>query len=188
MDKITTRLTAAATPTEPLLVLRPWEQADAVHVVEVYQDPAMRHWTSASIDDLADAERWVREQGRGWETGERRAFAVLESRGGTADDLLVGHVVVKGALPGAASAEVGYWTAAHARGRGIARRALETVTGWAFEAFADTGLRRLELLHQVDNAASCRVADKARYALASTIPAAPPEYPLDAHLHVRTHA
>ncbi|WP_354645347.1 GNAT family N-acetyltransferase [Kitasatospora camelliae] len=187
MDKITTQLTAAATPTAPALVLRPWIQADAIHLVELYQDAAMRRWTSTTIDDRAGAEQWIQEQRQGWETGERRAFAVLEPRDGKADHQLVGHVVVKGALPGSASAEVGYWTAAHARGRGVAPRALEAVSGWAFDAFADTGLRRLELLHQVDNAASCRVADKTRYAFASTLAAAPPEYPLDGHLHIRTH-
>ncbi|MFJ1706277.1 GNAT family N-acetyltransferase [Kitasatospora sp. NPDC088346] len=187
MEKITTHLTAAAIPTAPVLVLRPWMQADAIHLVELYRDAAMRRWNSVRIHDRAGAERWIQEQRQGWETGERRAFAVLEPGDGSADEQVVGHVVVKGALPGATSAEVGYWTAARARGRGVAPRALEAVSGWAFDTFTDTGLRRLELVHQVDNRASCRVADKTRYAFASTIPAAPPEYPLDAHLHVRTH-
>ncbi|WP_326705576.1 hypothetical protein [Streptomyces cyaneofuscatus] len=45
--------------------------------------------------------------------------------------------------------------------------------------------RRLELLHQVDNVASCRVAEKSGYAFAELLSALPPEFPLDGHLHVR---
>jgi hypothetical protein len=47
-------------------------------------------------------------------------------------------------------------TAARARGRGVAHRALQALTDWAFTAFPGDGLTRLELLHQVDNTASCR--------------------------------
>nr|WP_307805241.1 hypothetical protein [Streptomyces spirodelae] len=38
-------------------------------------------------------------------------------------------------------------------------RALRALTEWAFAAFPGDELTRLELLHQVDNAASCRVAN-----------------------------
>lgn len=39
-------------------------------------------------------------------------------------------------------------------------------------------------MHQVDNPASCRVAEKAGYRLDRVLPAVPP-FPLDGHLHVR---
>jgi RimJ/RimL family protein N-acetyltransferase len=67
----------------------------------------------------------------------------------------------------------------------VAPRALEALTGWAFGTFVADGLERLELLHQVDNLASCRVAQKSRYDLDSVLPAAPPSFPRDGHLHVR---
>lgn len=41
------------------------------------------------------------------------------------------------------SAEVGYWTAAQARGRGVAPRALEALTAWSLDAFRADGLERL---------------------------------------------
>ncbi len=58
-------------------------------------------------------------------------------------------------------------------------------TYWAFTAFRGDGPKRLELLHQVDNTASCRVAQKSGYELITFLPAAPPAYPFAGHLHVR---
>lgn len=94
---------------------------------------------------------------------------------------MLGHVVLKDTHSGDGRAEVGYWTAARARGRGVAPRALTALTEWAF----GRGLTRLELLHQMDNTASCRVAVKCGYEPAGVLPAAPPEFPRDGHLHVR---
>ncbi|MEU8618437.1 GNAT family N-acetyltransferase [Streptomyces sp. NPDC048623] len=188
MDKITALLSADATPSAPALVLRPWEPADASGLLELGRDDALRRWTSLAVDDEAGAADWIREQRQGWETGGRFAFAVLERRepgGGAAR--LVGHAVLNGVAPGTASADVGYWTAAPARGRGVAPRALRALTDWAFATFAAEGLTRLRLLHQVDNTASCRVAEKCGYELSAVLPAAPPAYPLDGHVHVRAY-
>lgn len=115
-------------------------------------------------------------------TGDGR---VVDGRAGEpGTSRLVANVVLKRADPRGRFAEVGYWTAAYARGRGVAPRALEALTGWAFGTFAADGLERLELLHQVDNPASCRVAEKAGYGYERTLPARPP-FPNDGHLHAR---
>ncbi|MFF0434157.1 GNAT family N-acetyltransferase [Streptomyces sp. NPDC004327] len=187
IDKRTVFLETAALPSAPALRLRPWEEADAPGLVEPGRDAALRRWTSMAVDDEAGAVDWVRTQRRGWEAGDRFAFAVLEppEQGGAAR--LVGHVVLNGVAPGASSASVGYWTTAPARGRGVAPRALRALTAWAFATFAGDGLTRLELLHQVDNTASCRVAEKCGYELGAVLPASPPAYPLEGHVHVRTH-
>jgi RimJ/RimL family protein N-acetyltransferase len=55
----------------------------------------------------------------------------------------------------------------------VARRALGVLTGWAFDTFGHEGLERLGLLHQVDDLASCRVAEKCGYALDRVLPGAP---------------
>ncbi|MFI8849959.1 GNAT family N-acetyltransferase [Streptomyces sp. 891-h] len=175
-----------ATPSAPALVLRPWGPADTADLVELYQDDALRRWTSSAVHDEASAAQWIDEQQRGWETGDRFGFAIVESRTAGGDGRVTGHVVLKNVIPGSSSAEVGYWTAAHARGRGVAPRALRALTEWAFTAFPGDELTRLELLHQVDNTASCRVAQKCRFALTALLPSAPPAYPLAGHLHVRT--
>lgn len=98
---------------------------------------------------------------------------------------LLGNVVLKELDLVTGTAETGYWTTAPARGRGVASRALAALTDWASTTFAEQGLERVELLHQIDNAASCRVAEKCGYPLGRVIPALPPAYPLDGHVHVR---
>ncbi|NUK04653.1 GNAT family N-acetyltransferase [Streptomyces lunaelactis] len=178
-------LQAGATPSAPALVLRPWCVVDVAALVEVSADPALRQWTSSPVENDADGERWVQAQQRGWAAGDRFGFAVLEAQPESAHGQLVGNVVLKEITSGKPSAEVGYWTAAHARGRGVAPRALEVLTGWAFDTFAADGLERLELLHQEDNLASCRVAQKSGYDFDRVLPAAPPSFPLDGHLHIR---
>ncbi|MCX5376826.1 GNAT family N-acetyltransferase [Streptomyces sp. NBC_00091] len=185
-------LEAPATSAGPALVLRPWCLEDVDALVEAYRDPVLARWAvSVPVPDSeAAGVRWVQDQQRRWAAGERFAFAVLEAgpdpaSGHPASRRLVGGVVLKEVVPGKPSAEVGYWTVAHARGRGVAPRALEALTTWAFETFRADGLEGLELLHQVDNPASCRVAGKSGYPFDRTLPAAPPAYPLDGHLHLR---
>ncbi|MFH8933339.1 GNAT family N-acetyltransferase [Streptomyces griseosporeus] len=183
MDLTVVRLTAPATATAPGLLLRPWRPQDAPALAGLGRDDAVRRWTSFPVEDEASAAGWLREQADAWEAGERYAFAVTERQAGGGEGGLLGHLVLKRPRPG--PGEVGYWTAAPARGRGVASRALRALTEWAFAAFAAEGLTRLELLHQVDNDASCRVARACGYGLDAVLPAAPPAYPLDGHLHVR---
>lgn len=178
-------LQVAATPASPALVLRPWRMEDVAALVELSRDPALRQWASSVVDNDTDGARWVQAQQQGWAAGDRFGFAVLEARPGSVREQLVGNVVLKEVTSGKPAAEVGYWTAAHARGRGVASRALEALTSWAFDTFEADGLERLELLHQVDNLASCRVAQKSRYDFDSILPAAPPSFPRDGHLHIR---
>lgn len=175
-------LHAAATPSAPGLLLRPWRDDDAEALLAAYRDPVLRSWTRLPVTTRAEARAFLRRSRQGWAADRRFSFAVLEP---TAEgERLVANVVLKEVSPGRPDAEVGYWTAAPARGRGVAPRAVAAVTDWAFARFAAGGLTRLELLHQVDNPASCRVAEKSGYAFAEVLPARPP-FPRDGHRHVR---
>ncbi|MGW1846142.1 GNAT family N-acetyltransferase [Streptomyces sp. NPDC001966] len=178
-DLVTT--TAAATLSAGPLLLRPWLASDRPALIEAYRDPAMRATLRSQVRNEAEAEQWLRVRQEGRQSGRYFSFAVVDrDRGGE----LVGNVALKYPAPGTGSAEVGYWTAAPARGRGIAPLALGALGDWAFEVFAGDGLTRLDLLHQVDNEASCRVAEKSGYGFVEVLPARPP-WPLDGHRHTR---
>lgn len=85
------------------------------------------------------------------------AFAV------TVDDLPVGSVgAVLGEDVERCSAEVGYWLGESYWGRGIATRALEGFTRYAFAAYE---LERLFAVPLAANTVSCRVLEKAGYRL-----------------------
>jgi RimJ/RimL family protein N-acetyltransferase len=184
---MTVVLQVDAGPSAPALLLRPWRGEDIERLVDAYRDPVLQRWTTHSVESTEDASRWLEAQKDGWKRRDRFSFAVLLDQPRAGDSRLAGHVVLKMVDPTAGSAQVGYWTAAHVRGRGVAPRALEAVTVWAFDTFAVDGLDRLELLHQVDNHASCRVAQKAQYQFEQVLPAGP-THPKDGHLHVRRAA
>jgi ribosomal-protein-alanine N-acetyltransferase len=61
------------------------------------------------------------------------------------------------------SAEIGYWVAEPLWGRGIGTAAVRAATGWAFGAFPH--LTRIFAVPFARNAASCRLLEKAGYAL-----------------------
>lgn len=178
-------LAAGDVPSAPALTLRPWTDDDVAALVTAYQDPAMRRWNTSVPQDHDAGRAWVKEQQDGWSDGHQFAFAVLEDVPGAASRL-AGHVVLREVTAGEPAAEVGYWTVADARGRGVAHRALEVLTTWAFDTFGTDGLQRLNLLHQVDNVASCRVAEKTGYVLDEVLAPWPPVYPLEGHVHVRS--
>jgi RimJ/RimL family protein N-acetyltransferase len=142
--------------------------------------------------DEREAARWLASQDLGWRNGDRLCFAVLE-----ADDVggcvLAGNVGLKnreetGRIGERETAEIGYWTAMAARGRGVAPAAVKAVTDWVFAAFAGASLRRIMLVHDVDNPASCRVAEKAGYPFREFSPAKTPHWFTDGHIHVRLAA
>lgn len=164
-------LTAGATTTHPSLTLRPWRVEDLPAVIEAHRDPALLRWTSTAATQDTDPDAWIESHRRRWSSGERLGFAVLDST------TLLGSVVLKNLD----APEVGYWTTYAARGKGVAPSAVRALTDWA----STLGVRSIDLLHQLDNTASCRVALKSGYPLEAIKPAQPPAYPLEGHVHRR---
>jgi RimJ/RimL family protein N-acetyltransferase len=192
---------------QPALVLRSWRAADIPALAaEMSRDYLLGGMWSSRDErpfrtvlrggaertgpmDEREAARWLVSQDRGWRDGDRLCFAVFE-----ADDaggwVLAGNVGLKnreetGRVGERETAEIGYWTAVAARGRGIAPAAVRAVTDWVFDAFAGTSLRQIMLVHDVDNPASCRVAQKAGYPFRELSPANPPHWFTDGHTHIR---
>jgi RimJ/RimL family protein N-acetyltransferase len=179
-------LTVQPTATSPGLLLRPWTEPDVPAMVEAHRDPAIVRWLSHPATTAPEARRIIqarRADGRG---GTGFSFAVLEADVDGVPRDLVGSVSIR--LPdgeAASSGEVGYWVVAPARGRGIAPRALSAACEWAFRLPRYRLLERLELIHAVGNQASCRVAEKAGFALSAVLPPLLPDFPHDGHLHIR---
>ncbi|MFJ6557620.1 GNAT family N-acetyltransferase [Streptomyces luteogriseus] len=157
-------LAARPQPTLPAdggLVLRPWRAADAPAVYEVFQDPVMHQWHARSVDSVAETAEWIHAWHQAW-VGEREAhWAVADAESAE----LLGRVALRELRFDDGTAEVAYWTAPQARGRGVAVRATTALTHWAFD---EIGFHRLELLHAVRNEASCRVASRTGFALEGT--------------------
>jgi len=182
---VTVVLRSAAGYHGPALLLRPWRSQDIPCLIDIYRDPVMRQSSRNPIVTEQDACRWLEAQQQGWTDGGRLSFAVMESQSEGEPGRVLGNVMLKGYDAGNDSAAVGYWTAAAARNRGVASQAVKMLTTWAFESFGAQGLQRVELLHQTDNPASCRVAQKSGYALIRVLPADPPAFPAAGHLHTR---
>ena len=99
---------------------------------------------------------WVERYTRGKDEGTNAGFAIVDSE---SDDFLGFVALVKADLE-TQEAEAGYIVASHARGRGVATRALRLLTAWAF---AELPLERIELLVDVANPASEIVAQRCGY-------------------------
>ncbi|WP_324788729.1 GNAT family N-acetyltransferase [Streptomyces sp. H51] len=143
------------------LLLRPWRAADAPAVHAVFQDPAMHRWHVRAADSEAETRGWIEEWLTGWREERDAQWAVADAD----TDRLLGRVALRELRPADGTAEVAYWTAAPARGRGVAARATTALARWALD---EVGFHRLELLHAVRNEASCRVAAKAGFAAEGT--------------------
>ena len=140
------------------ILLREWRRADIPGLVRLVDDPQIRRWLDRIPDPYTvdDAAEYI-------------AGARVRLTAGTAAGLAV---VVDGALAGSVgmrldaedrcTAEIGYWVAAAARGRGVATAATRLLLEFGFAAL---GLRRIELNAAVGNAASRRVAEKAGFGL-----------------------
>lgn len=61
------------------LVLRPWLPGDLPALLDAYRDPAIRAGSRAPVEDEAAAERWLRAQEEGRESGLRHSFAVVDT-------------------------------------------------------------------------------------------------------------
>lgn len=180
----------APTVTAPGLLLRLWTGQDVPAIVEAHRDALMRRWLLHPITTEDGARQAIAAWQADARAGKSFRFAILESGGTDGADRVVGGISLRRRAAETSdawtdTAEVGYWVAAPARGRGVAPRALEAVCEWAFGMVRDPSLERLELIHGVANLASCRVAEKTGFPLSVLLPPLLPDFPNDGHLHVR---
>lgn len=140
------------------LLIRPWEPADGPAVQAAYEDPTIQRWHAEHLSD-AEAATYAQDWAGLWRTERRAGWMIVR------DDVLVGRVTLTRLVLESGQGEVTYWVVPDARGAGVAPRAVEAVTAWAF----GLGFHRLELAHSTQNTASCRVATKTGFALEGTL-------------------
>lgn len=141
------------------IVLREWHRADIPALLAVIDDPEIRRtlphipgpYTTAHAEEYIAGTRVDLTAGRALPT----AIEV--------DGALAGSIDLR-LLDGfdGTAAEMGYWVAAAARGRGVASTAARLLSDHGFDSL---GLRRIELNAALDNPASRRVAEKAGFEL-----------------------
>ncbi|MBL7490912.1 GNAT family N-acetyltransferase [Frankia sp. AgB1.9] len=152
------------------LHLRPWRPQDADDVFTACQDPDIQRWTMVpSPYTQADAVTFVeRVAPIGWATGTAAQLAVVDATTGgllasiSLQDMRDADGIL-GVAPGG-TAEVGYWCAAEARGRGVTTNAVRALCRWGFGALKLTTIRWLAL---VGNEPSRTVAQRAGFTVAA---------------------
>jgi ribosomal-protein-alanine N-acetyltransferase len=180
------RVAGSAQPVLPAgggLVLRPWRPEDARAVAAPYADPAIQRWHARRVDSEDEARDLILRWQRSWPSETGAHWAVTRGEGGE----VAGRVALRSMTLGEGRAECAYWTTPSARGSGVAPRALTTLSLWAF---GEIGFHRLDLVHSLANAASCRVAAKAGFAAEGVQRSAALHADgwHDMHLHARINA
>jgi len=104
-----------------------------------------------------DALAYLMHCAEAWRTGALSSFAIVVD----SIDGPVGSVGLHWEKIDDGVAEIGYWAAEAARGRGATTEAVRLAARWGFEA--EPALARLQLRADAENAASNRVAEKAGF-------------------------
>lgn len=137
--------------------LRSWRESDIPALSAACQDPQIPRWTRVpSPYGEAEARLYLHQRYDSLRSGTSAPFAVVAPDDGP----LLGSISLLRFAWVDARAEVGYFLAHEARGKGHAVRAVRLICGWGFGTL---GLERIDLLVATGNAASQRVAERAGF-------------------------
>ncbi|MFJ8895741.1 GNAT family N-acetyltransferase [Leifsonia sp. NPDC102414] len=139
--------------------------ADIDRVTELCAEPAIARWTTVPSPYVREnAETFVLDiVPAAWTSGASRTWAIRESEDGE----LIGMIGLDGIRDG--EAEIGFWLAPEARGRGLMTAAVALAIDHAFAPEpSGLGLERLVWRAFVGNAASASVARRAGFRFEGT--------------------
>jgi len=159
----------APSPTDPVLddgvvSLRAWEESDAAAIAAACDDPEIARWLDMipSPYTVDDARIYIEQTKSGRAEGRTSPFAITDAETGA----VLGAVDVHWIDPEQKVAEIGYWAASQARGRGVVTRAVRLLAGWVL---GELGFERLQLRADTLNEPSCRVAERAGFTRDGTL-------------------
>jgi len=148
--------------TDGVVLVRPLAEGDASSIFAACQDPEVSRFTTLPTPyEWHHAAEWIAGAPEAWRSRTSTPMVIVDV---TTGDFLgaCGFVDMK-----EDQAEIGYWVKREERGRGVATQAVVLVTHWGL---TDLGLSLIELLADVRNAASHRVAEKAGYTRDGEVP------------------
>jgi RimJ/RimL family protein N-acetyltransferase len=165
---------AFVTLSDGVVTLRAWSREDALFLAEASADPAIRRYNGqhdslgnpVPAPSLAEAEEEIEGFASRWQAFRASrnpsgvAYAITDAGSGSVagccgvDDWSYEH-----------NAQIGYWLAPGARGRGYATRAVVLLTQWLF----DLGAGRVFLTVVAGNESSLAVARRAGFVLEGTM-------------------
>jgi RimJ/RimL family protein N-acetyltransferase len=136
--------------------LEPLSEDHLDHMPALLADPDVLRFTRVPEPPPADfARRWLDRYEAAREDGSAEAFVAVDP-----DGRFLGLALAPEINQEAREVELGYILHPAARGRGAATEMLRLLTRWAFQ---ELGAQRIELVINVDNAASERVAERCGY-------------------------
>lgn len=154
---MTDRMDAVCAEAHSAIQLREPENRDVPQLAAAVQGSLadLQPWLAWATPaySVAHAQWWVGDARQQRAAGTAYEFVITD-----AADQVVGACGLNRIDAENRMANLGYWVASRAAGQGIAARAVQQLTRWAF---GFTGLHRLEIVAAVGNARSLRVADKA---------------------------
>lgn len=151
-----------AFPDPPLaaggIVLRTLESRDIPWITAACSDRELSRYVPGIPYPYgeADARAFIERAARAWAERSAATFVISNAPDGTGHGTIGLHL----AAGDTGLAQVGYWLAPEARGRGAATIAVQLVSRWAFAA---VGIDRLSLQTAPENVASQRVAERAGF-------------------------
>jgi ribosomal-protein-alanine N-acetyltransferase len=143
--------------TDELVRLRLPADADVPALVEICQDAAVQRYTTVPADYGPDqAKDFIRNAANGIADGV--SLLVMTTDAATGE--LLGNAGIRRHHIDFGRWDIGYLVAAEARGRGVATRAVNLLSRFAF---AELEAERIEICAEPENRASLRVAERAGF-------------------------
>src|SRR4051812_34575862 len=107
------------------LILRPWQESDALQLMKAFADPDIREWHMLQLDNEDAAARWMGRWRETWDQGTAAGWAITTR---SDPETILGQVAFRALYLDDGMAEVSYWVIPDYRGEGIAARATHALS------------------------------------------------------------
>jgi ribosomal-protein-alanine N-acetyltransferase len=145
-----------------LITLRPVQDKDIERIYQACQDPLIPRFTTVTSPyTMTHAQCFVQEHEPARFASKSELLFVI-TRGHENEENFCGVISFHSVNLGNHAAELGYWIAAPARGKGIGSTAARIITEYGFQTM---GFKRIEALVDIDNEASKALLLSAGYEL-----------------------